>query len=191
MAKMKERNKKLVYVPQYIIDEIIEVSKKRGESISKFVEDALLQTLRIDKAGYDIKKLGALFEVMRASKVLGGVFFPLEVSSYLVQKTSASELKDLHRKWLKTGEWYGKYLKEKFEDPPSALKLFLEMFRWDLNEVEVKKGTNCTTLICVSSMISLEETEMLAFFMEGIVKGMGFTIKFKDVVKGLVVLEFS
>ncbi|MEM3378803.1 MAG: hypothetical protein QXV09_05000 [Candidatus Bathyarchaeia archaeon] len=190
MAK-KQRDKKLVYVPQYIIDEIIEVSRKRGESISKFVEDALLQALKVDKAGYDIKSLGALFEVLKASKVLGGVFFPLEVSSYLVQQAFVNELKDLHRMWLKTGEWYGKYLKEKFDDPIFALKLFLEMFRWDLNEVEIKKGTNGTAIICVSSMISLEETEMLALFIEGIVKGMGFTIRFKDVVKGLVVFEFS
>lgn len=190
MVKNKVRDKKLIYVPQDIIDQIFEVAKRKGETISRFVEDALLEALKAEAAGYEVKKLGAFFEVLHALKVLGGVFFPLEIASYLVNNASARDLKSLHKKWLTAGEWYGKYLKQKFEDPVSAFKIFLEACRWDLNEVEIKRNSECKKLMFVSSVMSSEETEMLAIFAEGVIRGMGYTLKGRDVVKGIVALDF-
>ncbi|MEM2104661.1 MAG: hypothetical protein QW717_07230 [Candidatus Bathyarchaeia archaeon] len=188
----KAREKKLVYVPEDVIDMIAEISRGKGETISKFVEDALRQAVRIDRAGYDVKKSADFFEVMQASKVLGGVFVPLEVLNYLVKKACGTgDKKGLNAKWRESGQWHGKYLKEKFDEPVYAFKLFLEACRWDLNEVEVKKGGDHFRLICVSSVLSLDETELLAAFAEGAISGMGFEMKSKDVVKGMIVLEFK
>lgn len=187
----RNRGKKLVYVPQDVIDEIAEVSRRRGETISKFVEDALRQAVRVEKAGYEVKNFADFFEVMQASRVLGGVFVPLEVLNYLVKKSSEGNRKSLHAKWQESGQWHGKYLKEKFEDPVYALKLFLEACRWDLSEVEVKNLGDCFKLVCVSSVHTLEETELLAAFAEGAIRGMGFELKSEEVVKGMLVLEFK
>jgi len=187
----RDRGKKLVYVPEDVIDEIAEVSKKRGETISRFVENSLRQAVRVDKAGFDVGQMADFFEVMQVSRVLGGVFVPLEVLNLLVKRAYGGEKKSLHEKWRESGTWHGKYLKEKFEDPVNAFKVFLEACRWDLNEVEVKHGGDSAKVMCVSSTLTSEGTGLLADFIEGAMYGMGFKLENKDVVRGMLILEFK
>lgn len=188
----KAREKKLVYVPDDVVDEVAEVSRRRGETISKFVEDALRQAVKVDRAGFDVKRFADFFQVLQASKVLGGVFVPFEVLSHLIEKAySSGDKKILSAKWFESGVWHGKYLKEKFEDSVSAFRLFLEACRWDLDEVEVKKTENGVKVVCVSSVLTLEATEFLAEFVAGAMSGIGFKQEKKDVVKGMLILDFK
>lgn len=183
--------KKLVYVPEDIVEEIAEFSRRRGETISKFVEDSLRQAVKVDRAGFDVKRMADFFEVMQASRVLGGVFLPEEVLSDLVKKAYKGDRKGLLEKWCESGKWHGKYFKEKFEDPTYAFKIFLEACRWDLNEVEVKKNREHVKVVCVSSVLNLEGTELLAEFIKGAMFGMGFKLEKSDVVRGMLILEFK
>jgi hypothetical protein len=185
------REKKLVYVPQDIIDEIAEISRRKGETISKFVEDALRQAIRVERAGYDVKNFAEFFEVMQASRVLGGVYVPTEVLNFLVKRAYGSERKGLQAKWFESGVWHGKYLKERFQDPLQAFKIFLESCRWDLNEVQLKVNGDNVKVVCVSSVLTSEGTELLADFIEGIMYGIGFKLDDKDVVRGMLILEFK
>ncbi|MEM3063630.1 MAG: hypothetical protein QW303_08855 [Nitrososphaerota archaeon] len=183
--------KKLVYVPQEILDDVAGVSRKRGETISKFVEDALRQAVRVEKGGYDVKRMAEFFEVMQVSRVLGGVFVPAEVLNFLVKRAYAGEKKSLRGKWRESGVWYGKYLKEKFDDPIHAFKSFLEACRWDLDEVEAKHSSSYVKFVCISSMLTLEGTELLADFIEGAMSGLGFKLEKSDIIKGMLILEFK
>lgn len=185
------REKKLVYVPEDIVEEIAEFSRRRGETISKFVEDSLRQAVRVDRAGFDVKRMADFFEVMQASRVLGGVFLPEEVLSDLVKKAYKSDRKGLLTKWCESGKWHGKYFKERFEDPTNAFKIFLEACRWDLNEIDVKKNGDRVKVVCVSSVLTLEETELLAEFIKGAMCGMGFKPEKSDLVRGMLILEFK
>lgn len=185
------REKKLVYVPEDVVEEVAEVSRRRGETISRFVEDVLRQAVKVDRAGFDIKRFADFFEVLQASRVLGGVFVPLEVLDHLLKKSSGGERRGLLAKWCESGVWHGKYLKERFDDPVYALKVFLEACRWDLNEVEVKRDSDNVKVVCVSSVLTLEGTEILAEFVAGAMQGIGFKLVRKDVMRGLLVLDFK
>jgi hypothetical protein len=186
----RRKDKKLVYVPQDLLEEVAKASRSRGETISKFIEEALAQAVRVNMAGYNIQQLGEYFEVMYAQRVLGGAFVPLEVLDYLTGEACKEGLERLGAVWFESGKWHGKYLKERFEDPVAALKSFLEASRWDLSEVEVTKQGSTAKVRCVSTVLTEEATEMLAKFVEGIMQGMGYQTEKSDCLKGMIVLEF-
>jgi hypothetical protein len=185
------KGKKLVYVPEDLLEEVAKASRGRGETISRFVEEALRQAVRVNKAGYNPQQLAEYFEVMQVQRVLGGAFVPLEVLNYLTNKACKEEKEQLGAKWYESGKWHGKYLKEKFEDPAQAFKAFLEASRWDLNEVEIKKEGETVKVRCVSTLLTAEATELLAKFIEGAMHSLGYQTQKTDCLKGMVVLEFK
>ena len=79
--------------------------------------------------------------------------------------------------------------KEKFEDPVRAFERFLELSRWDLSEVEVKKVGDSVRVRCVSTVLTGEWTALLAKFVEGVMNGMGYKTVHADCLKGMIVLR--
>jgi chaperonin GroEL (HSP60 family) len=188
----QRKGKKLVYVSEDLLEEVAKISRDRGETISKFVEEALKQAVRVNKAGYHPQQLAEYFEVMQAQRVLGGAFIPLEVLNYLTNKACKNEKEQLSAKWYESGKWHGKYLKEKFEDPIQALKIFLEASRWDLNEVEIEKEEEGKVKVrCISTLLTEETTEFLAKFIEGAMHSIGYQTEKNDSMKGMIVFEFK
>ena len=79
----KSRGKKLVYVSEDIVDSISEITQKRGESITKFVEDILRQGVKVDSLGYNPEEIGEFMEVINVQRILGGTFVPLDVLNHI------------------------------------------------------------------------------------------------------------
>jgi len=189
----KGKGKRLVYVPADLLEVVTEASRRRGESVGKFVEETLRQAVRVNDMGYSPKQLAEFFEVMQAHRILGGAFVPLDVLNYLTSKAckDKDEKEELQAKWYESGKWHGKYLKERFGDPVQAFKNFLEVSRWDLSEVEVKEDGNTVKLRCVSTVLTTEGTELLAKFIEGAMHSIGYQTEKSDCVKGMIVLAFK
>jgi hypothetical protein len=187
---VQRKDKKLVYVNYDLLEDVAKVAKKRGETITKFLEDALTQAVKIATAGYDIKQLGKFFEVMYAQRILGGAFVPLEVLNFLTALACKDDKDSVANAWFESGKWHGKYLKERFYDPIAALESFLEASRWDLNEIEVKRFGATTRIRCVSTVLSNDATQLLARFTEGIMHGIGYKSKKTELLKGMIVQEF-
>ncbi len=187
----KGKRKRLVYVPEYLLEDVMSACRRKGESIGKFVEEVLRQAVKANHLGYSPERAVEILEVMQAQRILGGAFVPLEVLNYLTNKAYKDEREQLQAKWYESGKWHGKYLKEKFEDPTQAFKIFLEASRWDLNEVEIKKEGDTMKVRCVSTVLTAEATELLAKFIEGAMHSMGYQTEKTDYVKGMIVLEFK
>ncbi|MCL1978111.1 MAG: hypothetical protein FWG55_08460 [Candidatus Bathyarchaeota archaeon] len=188
---MLPRNeKKLVYVNSDLVEAVAKISKNRGETITKFVEEALTQALKVATAGYDLKQLGQFFEVMYAQKILGGAFVPLDVLNFLTTVACTTDKENIINTWFESGKWHGKYLKERFYDPLKALEDFLEASRWDLNEVEVKHFGATARVRCVSTVLSNDATLLLAKFIEGVMQGFGYKLQKNELLKGMIVQEF-
>jgi hypothetical protein len=185
----KGKGKKLVYVSEDLIEEIAKISRNAGESVGKFVEDALRQSVRVNEAGYDLKQVANFFNVMQAHRVLGGVFVPSSVLDHLIEAVYPDGREQLQAKWYESGRWNGKYLKEKFDNPVEAFGCFLELSRWDLNAVEVKELGGSVKVRCVSTVLTSEGTELLAKFIEGVMDGLGYKTEKIDCLKGMIILE--
>ena len=187
---VQRKDKKLVYVSYDLLEAVAKASRSRGETITKFLEEALTQAVRVTLAGYNIQQLGEFFEVMYAQRILGGAFVPLDVLNYLTNAVCKDNKEQLGTVWFDSGKWHGKYLKERFDDPVKALKSFLEASRWDLSEVEVKRLGGTAKVRCVSTVLSEEATQLLARFTEGIMQGIGYHTEKSDILKGMIVQEF-
>jgi hypothetical protein len=187
----RKDNKRLVYVSPNLLDEVAKVSKSRGETITKFVEESLTQAVRVTAAGYDLKQLGQFFEVMYAQRILGGAFVPLDVLNFLTDFAGKHGDKSLANVWFDSGKWHGKYLKERFGDPVESLQTFLEASRWDLSEVGVKRFGGTIRVRCVSTVLSEKATELLARFIEGIMQGFGYNLQKSELLKGMIVQVFD
>lgn len=188
---LKGKGKRLVYVPEDILEGVAEASRRRGESLSRFVEETLRQSVRTNHLGYSPEQAAELLEVMHAQRILGGAFVPLDVLNYLTSKAYKDEREQLQAQWYESGKWHGKYLEEKFENPVQAFKRFLEATRWDLSEVEVKQDENMVKLRCVSTVLTKEGTELLVKFIEGAMHSIGYQTGKSDCVKGMIILEFK
>ncbi len=183
------KGKKLVYVSENILEKAAKVSRDEGVSLSKLVETSLMQTVRINELGYNSKQMADFFNVMQAQRVLGGLFIPSRVLDFMVTKCNKTETEQLHEVWYESGKWDGKYLKEKFDDPVDAFRHFLELSRWDLNEVDVKKTDHSVKVRCVSTVLTLEGTKLLAKFIEGVLNGLDYETVHVDCLKGMIILE--
>ena len=187
---VQRKDKKLVSVSYDLVEEISKAARRRGETITKFLEEALTQAVKVTSAGYELEQLGQFFEVMYAQKILGGAFVPLDVLNFLTTAACKNDKENVANVWFESGKWHGKYLKERFYDPTKALETFLEASRWDLNEVEVKRFGVASRVRCVSTVLSDDATHLLARFIEGIMHGFGYKLQKCDVLKGMIVQEF-
>jgi len=185
------KGKRLVYVPEDLVRIVTKVSKNEGKSVSKFVEEALRQVVKMNLLGYSPKQARELIEVTHAHKILGGTFIPQDVFNYLIENAYKADKEQLRAKWYESGKWHGKYIKEKFENPLQALKCFLEATRWDLSEIEIKQEENSVRLRCISTVLSAEGTELLAKYIEGAMHGLGYKTEKFDCLRGIVILEFK
>ena len=186
----RKKDKKLISVNYDIVEEISKAARRRGETITKFSEEALTQAVKVTSAGYDIKQLGQFFEVMYAQKILGGAFVPLDVLNFLTTIACKTDKEHIVNVWFESGKWHGKYLKERFYDPLKALEDFLAASRWDLNELEVKRFGVTSRVRCVSTVLSDDATLLLAKFIEGIMQGFGYKLQKCELLKGMIIQEF-
>jgi hypothetical protein len=185
----KPRGKKLVYVSEEIVDAISEITKKRGESITKFVEDVLRQGIKVEGLGYPPEVIGEIMEVLQVQRVLGGTFVPLDVLNYISNPDNSQKKDGMEAKWHESGKLYGRYIKERFTDPLPKFKTFLGAMRWDLNEIGLTQYGDATTIRCVSTSLSSEGTRLLSEFLRGAMEAMGFRVQKVDCMKGMIIID--
>lgn len=183
------KGKKLVSISEDLLDQAAKVSMKEGVSLVKLVETSLMQAIKVNRLGYRSDQLADFFEVLQANRVLGGLFVPSGVLDFMVEKCGKTGFEQLKGLWFESGQWNGKYLAEKFSNPVEAFGRFLELSRWDLNEVDVKVIGNSVKVRCVSTVMTIENTSLLAKFIEGAMNGMGYTIEHVDSSKGMIILS--
>ena len=185
------KGKKLVSVSEDLLDEAAKVSREEGVSLSRLVETSLEQAVKVNKLGYRTDQMADFFNVLQTNRILGGLFVPPDVLDFMTEKAGAENVAQLQSLWLESGKWTGKYLVEKFSDPVVAFGRFLRLSRWDLNEVDIKQNGNTVKFQCVSTVLSLESTTMLAKFAEGAMTGMGYKTVNVDCIKGMVIMQFK
>ncbi len=185
------RSKKLVYVSEDLIDKIIKVSKEEGVSLNRLVESALDEVVKINDLGYKSSQMAEFFNVLQTNRVLGGLFVPSGVIEFMIHEVYKKDREQLRSLWYESGNWNGKYLKEKFENPIAAFSHFLELSRWDLNEVDVKNHDNIVRVRCISTIMSEAGTDLLTRYIEGIFHAMNYQTMQNTSLKGMIILEFK
>lgn len=183
------KGKKLVYVSEALLEQAAKVSRDEDISLGRLVESSLLQAVKVNRLGYRSDQMADFFDVLQSNRVLGGLFVPTGVLDFMIEKCCKNDSAELRGLWFESGQWTGKYLGEKFAAPVEAFKHFLELSRWDLNEVDVKVNGNSVKVRCVSTVMTLENTTLLSKFIEGILVGLGYVTEHVDCLKGMIILS--
>jgi len=183
------KGKKLVYISEDLLDKASKVSRAEGVSLSKLVEGALNEAVKVNELGYSSKQMADFFNVIQTHRVLGGSFVPSDVLDFMIKQCIKGDLAALEALWYDTGRWNGCYLKEKFPNPVDAFHSFLVLTRWDLNEVDVKSIGNDVRVRCISTVMDIGATKMLAKYVEGVMNGLDFKTERVDVLKGMIILK--
>jgi len=190
MAK-SSKGRRLIFVSDDILRRLMKAANMQGKAFTTFIEEALEQLMRANDMGHDLKEVVDFFEVLQAQRNSGAVFTPMDVLNYLIGKVYEAEGEQLQAKWYESGKWYGKYLKDKFDEPTMALGSLLRATRWDLDEVEVRLEGDAVKFRCVSAVLTKEGTELLLKFIEGAMHSLGYETVNKDYMKGIILLEFK
>jgi len=183
----EKKGKKLVYISEGILDEVAAISKKKGESITRYIEDLLEQAVRIDRLGFRSEGLADLLEVIHVLRVLGANFVPLDVANSAIEDEGDAGLSE---KWYESGRLYGRYIRDRFKDPVGVLGLMLRVMRWDLNEVAAAQDGQSATVRCVSTSLTGPGASSLSKFIEGAMHGMGYRTEKIESMKGMVIGSF-
>jgi len=183
------KGKKLVYVSEALLEQAAKVCRDEDISLGRLVEVSLLQSVKINRMGYRSDQMADFFDVLQSNRVLGGLFVPLGVLDFMLEKCSGDELEKLRNLWFESGRWTGKYLSEKFTNPIEAFGSFLQLSRWDLNEVDIKKEGETVRVRCISTVMSIENTNLLGRFIEGVVVGLGYVVLSVECLKGMIILS--
>ena len=185
------KGKKLDQISEDLLEKASLVSRAEGISLSKLVERALTEAIKVNELGYNSTQMAEFFNLLQTNRILGGLFVPSGVLDYMIDLCSKGDNQQLKSLWHESGKWNGKYLKETFPDPVVAFRHFLELSRWDLNEVDVKVngGSDSLKVRCVSTVMSIEGTQLLSKYIEGVLGGLGYKTLHLDVLKGLIILE--
>lgn len=191
MSEARSKGKRLIPLPERLLKGLIAASSKEGKTVNAYIEEALQQAVIIFENGQNLKGMVHYFEILNSQKASGAIFTPLNVFDFIISKVYATDKEELLKVWFESGEWYGKYITEKFDKPVQALANLLKVARWDLNEVNVKNVGDKINLRCTSTSLTKEGTELLIKFIEGALAGMNCEIVKNDFMKGLILIEFK
>ncbi|MDI9644007.1 MAG: hypothetical protein QFX35_02165 [Candidatus Verstraetearchaeota archaeon] len=188
MGNIEKKGKKLVYISEDLVNEVSEISRSKGESITKYIENLVAQAIRVDRLGTLPEGIADILEMIHVQRVLGGTFVPSGVMNSLCDSFNNDGFAS---RWYESGRLYGRYLKEKFKDPVRALQLMLRVMRWDLNEVEARRDGEHVVIRCVSTSLPQEGAEWLLRFIEGAMHGIGYKTVNEECMKGMVICSFA
>jgi predicted hydrocarbon binding protein len=187
------KDKKLIAVPGDLLEKIYAVSAKEGKTPFLYISEIFEQALRAHDIGKSLRQVIDAYIMIETVKNSGSTIISSESLYTIIQKIYGDGSDELRRKWFETGEWYGKYILAKFGElkNPEELKNLIEAYLWDMNEIHLVRIEDKAVLKCISPHQPLELTELSASFLEGVMSALGYKCVRKDVVKGVILMEFK
>jgi hypothetical protein len=187
------KDKKLIAVPGDLLEKIYAVSAKEGKTPFLYISEIFEQALRAHDIGKSLRQVIDAYIMIETVKNSGSTIISSESLYTIIQKIYGGSSDELRRKWFETGEWYGKYILAKFGElkNPEELKNLIEAYLWDMNEIHLVRIEDKAVLKCISPHQPLELTELSASFLEGVMSALGYKCVRKDVVKGVILMEFK
>lgn len=187
------KDKKLIAVPGDLLEKIYAVSAKEGKTPFLYISEIFEQALRAHDMGRSLRQVIDAYIMIETVKNAGSTIISSESLHIIIQKIYGDNSNELKRRWFETGEWYGKYILAKFGElkNPEELKNLLEAYLWDMNEIHLVKMEGKTLLKCISPHQPIEITELSASFLEGVMSALGHKCVRRDIVKGVILMEFK
>ncbi|MDH5810990.1 MAG: hypothetical protein QXM93_09050 [Candidatus Methanomethyliaceae archaeon] len=181
--------KKLVVVRADVLEKISEMARRENKTLFALVNEILQDALKVSEMKVTVGDLTNFYKLIKVQKDSGALILPMDLFLKLIQKWDNKE--DLEKEWFSAGEWYGKYLMAKFEDPLNILPSLLSTSLWHLSEVKMEgKSDGRTTISMIAPNADQTLLELTGKYLEGVMNALGFRSIRSDIVRGVGIIEF-
>jgi hypothetical protein len=193
VGSSSKRDKKLLAVQGDLAQKIIEIANRKGMTVYSFTNEVLEQVVIADGMNRSIKDIVESYGLLEIERDSGAVFATTDTLLYMVQRLYEQEKDALLKNWYESGQWFGKYLKIKFNEgePLDMLGKLLEAASPKSSQIQIIRDEDKLSVSRLCPNDSSEYTELFSKFLEGIIHSFGFSTSKNDVSKGLIVLEFE
>lgn len=192
MKRGDSESTKLIVVPSSLVERLKTVATMQGIPLSKYIAEAMEETLRADGMGISLSEAVDLYHLMQVQRGASPVFLPRSSFEHLIRALYPAKEEELKKIWFESGRWYGEYLRTKLKDD-NVVNFFEKalLISWDLDEVEIKNDNGGITLRCTSFTMSLESTDLLIRYISGVMSSFGYAEKNKDYLRGMATIKYE
>ena len=161
---------------EHLVNKVLEIASRKNVKLYGMINDTLELVIRADDMGLSLEEVVDQYGIVKAAKDAGFVPVVESLLYDIVEKVFQRNKRWVTKKWYKSGQWYEKYLLDRFhnQNQVEALGKLLAVTRWDLKEVLVEEEGGVVKVRCVSPLLPLENTELLVRFVEGVMRVFGF-----------------
>lgn len=192
LGNVSKREKKLLAVQGDLAQKVIEIANRKGMTVYSFTNEVLQQAIKAESMNRSLEDIVERFRLLEIERDSGAVFTTKDVLLFMVEKLYRQEKETLLKRSYESGRWYGKYLQIKFHDgePLDMLEKLLDVSSAS-SEIRLFRDVGKLSLTRLCPNDSLEHTDLVSKYLEGIIHSFGYETKMNDVSKGLIVLEFE
>jgi len=188
-----KKSRKLILARNDLVEEAAKIIAKEGRTLFSFTNEIF--EWAIEAYNMEVTPAEALefYKMMKIGKNLGYVIVPSEVLYNMTKELYEVQHEKLLEKWYESGVWNGHYLTIKFhkQNQIKILEKFMKASLWNIDEFSLDIYEEKVNIRCFSPKLSQEVTEMLAKFLEGTLFSMGYAIKSRKILRGLIMLELE
>lgn len=192
LSNVGRREKKLLAVRGDLAQKVIEIANSKGMTVYSFTNEVLHQAVRAEGMNRSLQDIVERFRLLEIERDSGAVFATKDVLSFMEEKLFPQEKENLLKRSYESGRWYGKYLQIKFHngEPLDMLEKLLDV-RSASSEIRLFRNGDQLSLTRLCPNDSLEHTQIVSKYLEGIMNSFSYETEKNDVSKGLIVLEFE
>ncbi|MCX6656359.1 MAG: hypothetical protein NTY03_14750 [Candidatus Bathyarchaeota archaeon] len=189
MTRKQPEDTKLLVLPGDLVDQLKDISSRKGLSLSSYAIDTFEEAIRADSMSTDLRNTVDAYHIREVQRDAGGMVIPRSILRQLMECTedSSDKFKDL---WGETGRWYGQYLKRRLSG--SDLLAFLRSdlpVSWNLDECEIVNGDDVKVRFVRFDM-SEEFTGLLLIYLKELMGSLGFMEIERDSVRGMATVKY-
>ncbi|MCS7097907.1 MAG: hypothetical protein NZ922_02885 [Candidatus Methanomethyliaceae archaeon] len=182
--------KKLLVVRSDILEKLSEVARKENKTLFALTNEILQDALKASEMKTTIREIVDFYRLMKIQKESGSMVIPMNLLLSSLKKSN-DKMKIL-KEWNDAGEWYGKYLIAKFDNPLEILPSLLSTSFWHVSEVKINRKTNDRIAISIiAPNVDQLLIEVTVEYLIGIMRALDFYNIKNDILHGIAILEFS
>lgn len=182
--------KKLLVVRSDILEKLSEVARKENKTLFALTNEILQDALKASEMKTSIREIVEFYRLMKIQKESGSVIVPINLLLSSLKKLNNKA--EILKEWNSAGEWYGKYLIAKFENPLEVLQSLLSASFWHLSEIKIDMKTDSKIVISIiAPNVDQLFVELTVEYLIGLMHALNFYNTRNDIVHGIAILEFS
>jgi hypothetical protein len=187
------KGRKLILIRSDLLDRLSQITAKEGKTMYGFTNDVFEQVLKAYELNANISDVVEFYKLMQIEKETGSVVIPVSILNYMMDKLYEENKPELLKKWYDAGLWFGKYISSSYHDsePLTVIEKLMRDCLRNLTNCSVSEKNGQVKIRAMSPHFSLEQTETLSKFLEGILHALNYNTSKNECLKGIILLEFK